>query len=104
MFTADGFFRTGDRGERRADGLLKITGRVKEIFKTSKGEYVAPAPIENSLNAHPLIEMSMVSGLGQPAAYAMVVLGEDVRPKLKDAAFRKDVEAQLAQSATKSCR
>jgi long-subunit acyl-CoA synthetase (AMP-forming) len=97
VFTADGFFRTGDRGERRADGLLKITGRVKEIFKTSKGEYVAPAPIENSLNAHPLIEMSMVSGLGQPAAYAMVVLGEDVRPKLKDAAFKKDVEAQLAQ-------
>ena len=97
VFTADGFFRTGDRGERRADGLLKITGRVKEIFKTSKGEYVAPAPIENSLNAHPLIELSMVSGLGQPAAYAMVVLGEDVRPKLKDAAFRKDVENQLAQ-------
>ncbi len=97
VFTADGFFRTGDRGERRADGLLKITGRVKEIFKTSKGEYVAPAPIENSLNAHPLIEMSMVSGLGQPAAYAMVVLGEDVRPKLKDAAFKKDVEAQLNQ-------
>jgi long-chain acyl-CoA synthetase len=42
VFTADGFFRTGDRGERRADGLLKITGRVKELFKTSKGEYVAP--------------------------------------------------------------
>jgi len=97
VFTADGYFRTGDRGERRADGLLKITGRVKEIFKTSKGEYVAPAPIENSLNAHPLVEMSMVSGLGQPAAYAMVVLGEEVRPKLKDAAFKKDVEAQLAQ-------
>ena len=97
VFTADGFFRTGDRGERRADGLLKITGRVKEIFKTSKGEYVAPAPIENSLNAHQLIEMIMVSGLGQPAAYAIVVLGEDVRPKLKYADFKKDVEAQLAQ-------
>jgi long-chain acyl-CoA synthetase len=97
VFTPDGFFRTGDRGERRADGLLKITGRVKELFKTSKGEYVAPAPIENSLNAHPLIEMSMVSGLGQPAAYAMVVLAEDVRPKQKDAAFRKQVEAELAQ-------
>jgi long-subunit acyl-CoA synthetase (AMP-forming) len=100
VFTADGFFRTGDRGERRADGLLKITGRVKELFKTSKGEYVAPAPIENSLNAHPLIEMSMVSGLGQPAAYAMVVLGEDVRPKQKDPAFRKEVEAQLTQLLT----
>ncbi|MBK6593045.1 MAG: AMP-binding protein [Burkholderiales bacterium] len=97
VFTADGFFRTGDRGERRADGLLKITGRVKELFKTSKGEYVAPAPIENSLNAHPLVEMSMVSGLGQPAAYAMVMLAEDVRPKQKDPAFRKEVEAQLTQ-------
>ena len=97
VFTADGFFRTGDRGERRADGLLKITGRVKELFKTSKGEYVAPAPIENSLNAHPLVEMSMVSGLGQPAAYAMVVLSEEVRPRQKDPAFRKEVEAQLAK-------
>jgi long-chain acyl-CoA synthetase len=67
------------------------------LFKTSKGEYVAPAPIENSLNAHPLVEMSMVSGLGQPAAYAMVVLAEDVRPKQKDPAFRKHVEAELAQ-------
>ena len=97
VFTADGFFRTGDRGERRADGLLKITGRVKELFKTSKGEYVAPAPIENSLNAHPLVEISMVSGLGQPAAYAMVVLAEDIRPKQKDPAFRKEVETQLMQ-------
>lgn len=97
VFTPDGFFRTGDRGERRADGLLKITGRVKEIFKTSKGEYVAPAPIENILNSHPLVEMSMVSGLGQPAAYAMVVLAESVRPKQKDAAFRKEAETEMAQ-------
>lgn len=97
VFTPDGFFRTGDRGERRADGLLKITGRVKEIFKTSKGEYVSPAPIENRLNAHPLIEMSVVSGPGQPAPYAMVVLAEGLRPKQKDPAFRKEVEAQLTQ-------
>jgi long-subunit acyl-CoA synthetase (AMP-forming) len=95
VFTEDGYFRTGDRGERRADGLLKITGRVKELFKTSKGKYVAPAPIENRINAHPLIETSMVSGVGQPAAFAIVVLGEEVRPKQKDPAFRKDVEEQL---------
>ena len=97
VFTPDGYFRTGDRGERRADGLLKITGRVKELFKTAKGKYVAPAPIENRLNAHPLVEMSMVSGVGQPAAYALVVLGEEVRPKQKDPAFRKEVEAEMAQ-------
>ena len=74
-FTEDGFFRTGDRGERRPDGLLKITGRVKELFKTAKGKYVAPAPIENRLNAHPMVELSLVSGVGQPAAYALVVPG-----------------------------
>ena len=97
VFTDDGFFKTGDRGERRADGLLKITGRVKELFKTSKGKYVAPAPIENKLNAHPMIEMSMVSGVGQPAAYAMVILSEELRPKQNDPAFRKEVESELAQ-------
>jgi len=97
VFTDDGYFRTGDRGERRGDGLLKITGRVKELFKTSKGKYVAPAPIENRINAHPLIETSLVSGVGQPSAYAMVVLSEELRPKQSDAAFRADVETQLTQ-------
>ncbi len=97
VFTEDGYFRTGDQGERRADGLLKITGRVKELFKTSKGKYVAPAPIENRLNAHALIETSLVSGVGQSSAYAMVVLAEHLRPKQGDAAFRLDAEAQLTQ-------
>ncbi len=100
VFTEDGFFRTGDRGERRADGLLKITGRVKEIFKTSKGEYVSPAPIENKINAHHLIEACMVAGAGQAQAYGMVVLAEAVRPQQKDPAFRKDVEQQLSALLT----
>ncbi len=94
-FTADGYFRTGDKGERRPDGLLKLTGRLKELFKTSKGKYVAPAPIENRINEHTLIEMSCVSGVGQPSAYAMVVLSETERPKMKDAAERQRVEAEL---------
>jgi long-subunit acyl-CoA synthetase (AMP-forming) len=93
-FTADGFFRTGDRGERTPEGLLKITGRVKELFKTAKGKYVAPAPIENKLNEHPYIELSCVSGVGQPAAFAMVVLGEELRKKLDDT-LKADVEKQL---------
>jgi long-subunit acyl-CoA synthetase (AMP-forming) len=96
-FTADGFFRTGDLGERRADGMLKITGRAKELFKTAKGKYVAPAPIENLLNAHPMIEMSMVSGVGQPAAYAIVVLGETLRPRLSDAQLRAEVQREMEQ-------
>jgi long-subunit acyl-CoA synthetase (AMP-forming) len=96
-FTADGFFRTGDLGERRADGMLKITGRAKELFKTAKGKYVAPAPIENLLNTHPMIEMSMVSGVGQPAAYAIVVLAETLRPRLTDAQVRAEVQSEMEQ-------
>jgi len=97
VFTPDGYLRTGDKGSRNADGLLKLTGRVKEIFKTSKGKYVAPAPIENLLNAHPLIEMSMVSGTGQVAAFAMVVLAEHMRPRVDLPEVRSDVESALVQ-------
>ena len=96
-FTADGFFRTGDMGERDANGLLRLTGRLKEQFKTSKGKYVAPAPIENRINAHPLVESSLVSGPGQAAAYALVVLAEDLRPGLSDAAVRARVEGELSE-------
>ena len=96
-FTADGFFRTGDMGERRADGLLKLTGRIKELFKTAKGKYVAPAPIENRINEHPMVELSIVSGVGYPSPYGMVVLAESLRPKLTDPATRTSVNFELAQ-------
>ncbi|HNT39529.1 MAG TPA: AMP-binding protein [Rubrivivax sp.] len=95
-FTEDGFFRTGDLGERKPNGMLKITGRAKELFKTAKGKYVAPAPIENLLNAHPMVEMSMVSGVGQVSAYAIVVLAEGLRPRQSDPALRADVESELS--------
>ncbi len=102
-FTEDGFFKTGDKGERREDGLLKLTGRVKELFKTAKGKYVAPAPIENHINEHPLIEISCVSGVGKPAAYALVVLAEDTRKKLAagDEELKKHVEEELTALLSK---
>jgi long-subunit acyl-CoA synthetase (AMP-forming) len=96
-FTEDGYFRTGDLGELRADGLLKITGRAKELFKTAKGKYVAPAPIENLINAHPMVEMSLVSGVGQTAAYAIVLLAEELRPRVGDPAVRAQVQAEMEQ-------
>jgi long-subunit acyl-CoA synthetase (AMP-forming) len=94
-FTADGFFRTGDLGERRPDGLLKLTGRAKELFKTAKGKYVAPAPIENLINAHPMVELSLVSGVGQPAAHAMVILAEHLRPRMNETELREQVEKEM---------
>jgi long-chain acyl-CoA synthetase len=96
-FTEDGFFRTGDLGERRPDGLLKITGRAKELFKTAKGKYVAPAPIENLLNVHPMVEMAMVSGVGQPAAYGLLVLDERLRPRQHEPEVRAEVERELGR-------
>lgn len=94
-FTDDGFFHTGDLGEHGPGGQLRITGRAKEIFKTAKGEYVAPAAIENRLLANPMLEHAMVSGVGQSAPYAIVVLAEALRARQDDAAARASAEAGL---------
>ena len=84
-------------GERKPNGLLKITGRVKEIFKTSKGKYVAPAPIENIINNDPNVEASCVSGSGFPQPYAQVVVAEDLRGQLGDSAVKSKIEAELQE-------
>lgn len=78
QFTDDGFFHTGDRGELDKKGRLKITGRVKDLFKTSKGKYVAPVPIENKLGAHPAIEIVCVTGPGQPQPFALALLSPEM--------------------------
>jgi long-chain acyl-CoA synthetase len=82
-FTEDGYLRTGDRGEIDGEGRLKLTGRVKELFKTSKGKYVAPAPIENLIMADNHIENCCVMGAGEPQPFALVMLAESLRRDLK---------------------
>jgi long-chain acyl-CoA synthetase len=79
-FTEDGFLKTGDRGEIDELNRLKLTGRVKELFKTSKGKYVAPAPIENMLNADNHVEQSCVTGPGQAQPFALIMLAEILAP------------------------
>jgi long-chain acyl-CoA synthetase len=73
-FTGDGFFRTGDLARIDPDGQLKIVGRVKEQFKTSKGKYVMPAPIESQLLAHPVVDACCLMGAGMPRPFAVVLL------------------------------
>ncbi|MGB5548437.1 MAG: AMP-binding protein [Polyangiales bacterium] len=94
-YTEDGYFKTGDRGERDSEGRLKITGRVKELFKTSKGKYVAPVPIENLINNNAHVEMCCVTGSGHPQPFALVLLAEELRPRLSDPAVRASIEAEL---------
>ena len=94
--TADGWLKTGDKGALDAEGNLKITGRVKDLFKTSKGKYVAPAPIEDKLVMHNAIEACCVTGanLGQPLALAM--LNADAIKKAATPEGRAELEASLA--------
>jgi long-subunit acyl-CoA synthetase (AMP-forming) len=74
VFTDDGFFHTGDKGEWKEDiEAFRITGRVKELFKSAKGKYVAPVPIEGKLAGNPLIDQVCVMGAGLRAPVAVVV-------------------------------
>ena len=74
VFAADGFFHTGDKGEWLEDRqAFRITGRVKELFKSAKGKYVAPAPIEGKLAGNPLVEQVCVMGAGLRAPVAVVI-------------------------------
>ncbi len=95
MFTEDGYIRTGDVARIEADGQLKIIGRVKEQFKTSKGKYVSPAPIENQFMAHPMVEACCLMGLGMPHPFAVVLLSEESRQRGADPVERAAVEAAL---------
>jgi long-chain acyl-CoA synthetase len=94
-FTEDGFLRTGDLGEIDEMGRLKITGRAKELFKTSKGKYVAPAPIENLIANHPRVEACVVTGSGYPQPHGVVMLSEDAQEALKKGA-KETIEKELA--------
>lgn len=68
----NGFFHTGDKGCFDEDGLLKITGRIKEIFKTSMGKYISPVLIENKIKESPFIGEILVIGEGQKFAAALI--------------------------------
>jgi long-chain acyl-CoA synthetase len=96
-FTDDGWLRTGDIGEIDASGNLRITGRLKDLFKTSKGKYVAPAPIEDKLVMHDAVEACVVAGanLGQPLG--IVMLNAAAAAAARDAAARARLEASLGQ-------
>jgi long-chain acyl-CoA synthetase len=73
----NGFLKTGDEGRLDQDGYLTITGRIKDLFKTSKGKYVAPAPIEKKLLEHSIISQACVVGSGESHALALCMLSSE---------------------------
>ncbi|ELU4010253.1 AMP-binding protein [Vibrio vulnificus] len=72
-FDKDGWLHTGDIGRLDAEGYLTIQGRKKDTFKTAKGKFVSPVPIENKLFEYSRVEMMCLIGLGLPAPILLVV-------------------------------
>lgn len=77
VFDEENYFKTGDMGEYDKDGYLSITGRVKDQFKTDKGKYISPAPIETRLLQNTKIEQACVVGTGVPQPMALITLSEE---------------------------
>ena len=84
MFTEDGFLRTGDIGEFDHDGYLSITGRVKDQFKTDKGKYISPAPIELEILKNNDVDQVCIVGSGIPQPIALVVPSEMGKKKSRE--------------------
>lgn len=93
--TDDGWLKTGDKGEIDGTGRLKITGRVKDIFKTSKGKYVSPSPIEDRLVNHPGIEACCVVGANYPSPFGLVLLAEENARAVRDVGMNVELSRTL---------
>jgi long-chain acyl-CoA synthetase len=98
VLEADGWFHTGDIGELTDDGLLKITDRKKEMFKTSGGKYIAPQIMENAFKESRFIEQIMVVGEGEKHPAALVQVDFDfVREWARRKGFELQSEKEIAR-------
>ncbi len=77
-FDAEGWFHTGDLGSIDAEGFVRITGRKKELLKTSGGKYVAPLKIEGQLKRHPIVQEAVVIGDGRNFCTALFALDTEL--------------------------
>jgi long-chain acyl-CoA synthetase len=96
VFTDDGWLRTGDKGFVDAQNCLHITGRLKDLFKTSKGKYVAPAPIEDRLVMHEALEACVVTGANLSQPLGIVLLNANSVAQMGDPAAKAALQTSLA--------
>lgn len=93
-----GWLHTGDRGEIDENGYLSITGRIKDVFKTSKGKFVQPDKIENMMQSDNDIEQVCIIGSGEPQPIAFIELSEAAKARLDSEA--SEIETRILQTMT----
>jgi long-chain acyl-CoA synthetase len=98
-FDDEGWFHTGDLGSKDARGFVKITGRKKELIKTSGGKYVAPAKIEGKLKTLPIIQEAVV--IGDRRNYCVCLISIDPE-ELGDWAKQQGVDADIHSETVKA--
>lgn len=97
----EGYLKTGDMGEIDDKGYLSLTGRVKDLFKTAKGKYVAPNPIELKLSNSSYVSQVCVVGQGLSQPLAIAILSPGLSSKDKESAkielekFLKEINSTL---------
>jgi long-chain acyl-CoA synthetase len=96
-YTSDGWLHTGDKGTLDAQGNLKLTGRVKDLFKTSKGKYVSPAAIEALLAVMPGVEACCVVGANMNQPLAILALTPDLVKQANQPHARQQLQDFFAQ-------
>jgi long-chain acyl-CoA synthetase len=97
-FDDEGWFHTGDLGSLDAEGFLTITGRKKELIKTSGGKYVAPVKIEARIKSHAIVQEAVVIGDARNFCVALISLDPE---ELATWAARAGVEASHAARAAR---
>ena len=91
----DGWLHSGDKGTIDKDGFVRVIGRVSDAFKTSKGKFITPNPIEEKIEKNDLIEQVCIAGLGNPQPMAMVNLSELAQEMTKE-----EIEESLLNTLT----
>ena len=108
-FNKDGFYKTGDTGDLDADDYLKVKGRVNDTFKTAKGEFIVPAPIESRFADNELIEQICIVGLDLPQPIGLIQLSdnsknwsyEEIKENLLDTLKSVNIELHLHERLNK---
>ena len=97
-FTEDGWLKTGDIGELDGDGFLRITDRKKELFKTSGGKYIAPAPIEQMIKASRYVNQVVLVGNERKFPAALIVPNfEPLKNYARARGIKADSDAELCR-------